>query len=119
MQGSLLVMCIMWKIRQRRLEIDDFGYPLNNDDDDTHQRNGYTYDDEVPGLVLGDEDPIAVQVALANALESAVESNVLSNGVQAVEEIPITTENTPLLQPTAEAAKPAGWFSVFGRRKEQ
>lgn len=25
MQGSLLVLCILWKIRQRRLGIDDFG----------------------------------------------------------------------------------------------
>jgi len=28
MQGSLLTMCIFWKIRQRRLGIDDFGNPL-------------------------------------------------------------------------------------------
>jgi len=29
MQGSLLVMCICWKVRQRRLDIDDFGRPLH------------------------------------------------------------------------------------------
>lgn len=28
MQGILLVMCFAWKIRQRRLGIDDFGRPL-------------------------------------------------------------------------------------------
>ncbi|KIJ99061.1 hypothetical protein K443DRAFT_8657 [Laccaria amethystina LaAM-08-1] len=28
MQGTLLTMCIFWKIRQRRLGIDDFGNPL-------------------------------------------------------------------------------------------
>ena len=27
MQGSLLTMCIFWKIRQRKLGIDDFGNP--------------------------------------------------------------------------------------------
>jgi len=30
MQGILLFMCICWKIRQRRLRIDDFGHPLRN-----------------------------------------------------------------------------------------
>jgi uncharacterized protein with PQ loop repeat len=30
MQGSLLVMCICWKIRQKRLDIDDFGRPLHS-----------------------------------------------------------------------------------------
>ncbi|KAI6041581.1 hypothetical protein EDC04DRAFT_2893057 [Pisolithus marmoratus] len=29
MQSCLLLMCIMWKIRQRRLHIDDFGRPLS------------------------------------------------------------------------------------------
>jgi hypothetical protein len=30
MQGVLLLMCICWKVRQRRLRIDDFGRPLRN-----------------------------------------------------------------------------------------
>jgi hypothetical protein len=39
MQASLLCMCIAWKFRQRRLQIDDFGRPLDKtnstDDVDT------------------------------------------------------------------------------------
>ena len=31
MQGMLLIVCIAWKIRQRRLNIDDFGHPLYAD----------------------------------------------------------------------------------------
>jgi hypothetical protein len=31
MQGSLLVMCICWKVRQKRLDIDDFGRPLHSE----------------------------------------------------------------------------------------
>ncbi|GJJ14587.1 hypothetical protein Clacol_008853 [Clathrus columnatus] len=31
MQGSLLVMCLIWKTRQARLGIDDFGNPLGPD----------------------------------------------------------------------------------------
>ena len=30
MQGILLFMCICWKVRQRKLRIDDFGHPLRN-----------------------------------------------------------------------------------------
>jgi len=30
MQGVLLVMCLCWKVRQRRLGIDDFGHPLTD-----------------------------------------------------------------------------------------
>lgn len=30
MQSALLVMCIAWKFRQRRLKIDDFGYSLDS-----------------------------------------------------------------------------------------
>lgn len=30
MQGVLLVMCLWWKVRQRRLYIDDFGHPLTD-----------------------------------------------------------------------------------------
>jgi hypothetical protein len=30
MQAALLAMCIAWKLRQRRLKIDDFGYPLDS-----------------------------------------------------------------------------------------
>ena len=30
MQGILLVMCLCWKVRQRKLRIDDFGHPLRN-----------------------------------------------------------------------------------------
>jgi hypothetical protein len=30
MQGILLVMCITWKLRQRKLKLDDFGQPLSS-----------------------------------------------------------------------------------------
>ena len=30
MQGILLVMCLCWKVRQRKLRIDDFGHPLRD-----------------------------------------------------------------------------------------
>lgn len=37
MQASLLAMCIVWKLRQRRLNIDDFGHPLDGSNDLTDE----------------------------------------------------------------------------------
>jgi hypothetical protein len=37
MQGSLLVMCLVWKSRQRSLGIDDFGKPLLKSPSDPHE----------------------------------------------------------------------------------
>jgi len=34
MQCILLIMCIAWKFRQRRLGIDDFGHPIDTQHDD-------------------------------------------------------------------------------------
>ena len=33
MQVTLLVMCFVWKRRQHKLGIDDFGHPLHDDDE--------------------------------------------------------------------------------------
>lgn len=108
MQGTLLVMCLVWKVRQRRLGVDDFGEPLY-----TYTNPGASgFDDEVPGLVITDEDPhpVAVRVALANALESAVEEDVRSNGLQRIESLPIE-ETTPLLRKSKSPERQStGWF---------
>jgi hypothetical protein len=44
MQGVLLVMCLCWKVRQRRLRIDDFGQPLR--------------DSPLPALPLDDDESV-------------------------------------------------------------
>lgn len=36
MQGSLLIMCLCWKVRQGKLDIDDFGRPRHSDHTDAH-----------------------------------------------------------------------------------
>ena len=130
MQCVLLVLCICWKFRQHRLQIDDFGNPLPSNPlyesvestpaqgrsrlpDSSLVASHPAADVDLPGLVV-DSDPEteddaeatkkrAMKVALANALESAVGSDVRSDGVQAAAEIPIdvdeagTEERTPLL----------------------
>ncbi|PBK76096.1 hypothetical protein ARMSODRAFT_950480 [Armillaria solidipes] len=116
MQGTLLILCIMFKIRQRRLHIDDFGEPL------TPLQQYSPLPDEMPGLVIGEgEDEVAVRVALASELESAVETDVRSAGVRPVLEIavrPRSGEREPLLgertAKSTEDGKSGGWFS-WGR----
>lgn len=125
MQGTLLVMCICWKFRQRKLGLDDFGNSLVDDplsgsylSTTSSIANSIRHpaaDVDVPGLVVEDEDAAATRVALANALESAVEGDVRSGGVREVREIPIhqDDENTPLLN-TGKSGKqppaPRRWF---------
>lgn len=80
-------------------------------------------DVDVPGLVVDDEDAAAVRVALADALELAVEEDVRSGGVREVREIPISEhdirETTPLIRNgknhDEESAGKGGnrWFGWF------
>ncbi|KAG6874948.1 hypothetical protein C0992_005850 [Termitomyces sp. T32_za158] len=112
MQGSLLAMCIVFHLRQRRLGLDEFGNPLpghattdidNSALDPTIVERG-DEDVDVPGLVTTEEeDPRVVGVALARALESATGSNIRIHVVP--------SEETPLLGKNKEK----GWFSWFRR----
>lgn len=52
MQGSLLVMCIAWKLRQGKLGIDDFGKPLGNNVDFVSSPEGI----EIMGEEVGEEE---------------------------------------------------------------
>lgn len=109
MQGSLLIMCIIWTFRQRRLGIDDFGNPVSLPAYSTSPSDdGYV----VPGLVVGEEDPAVIRVALAAALESAAESDVRNGSIRDAHELPIS-EETPLLNPT-HASNKGGWLRWIG-----
>jgi hypothetical protein len=113
MQGSLLIMCIFWKYRQRRLGIDDFGNPLDLELD----REAELPCSVIPGLV-GEENPATVSVALADALESAAETDVRSEGVLEVGDEAVS-EATPLLGSDSRDSKiternvGVGWLSWF------
>jgi len=113
MQCTLLVMCITWKFRQRRLGIDDFGNPLPDHHGYRPSSSPGVYSEEVPGLVISeDDDPAAVSRALAAALESAVETDVRSHGAN---EIPSVDEETPLLSAPKDMHDKGGkgWFNWF------
>ncbi|KAF9474380.1 hypothetical protein BDN70DRAFT_915336 [Pholiota conissans] len=137
LQGCLLVMCLMWKIRQRKHQIDDFGNPLSPGSpppawSPRDEEIAEVYDPQsfierdaspVPGLVTTpSEDPIEVQVALANALETASEGNILSPSIRRSESATETDEDEPPLlrrrerpPPTEQDEQERGWSAWFGR----
>ncbi|KAF8647336.1 hypothetical protein AX16_006798 [Volvariella volvacea WC 439] len=104
MQGSLLMMCICWKIRQRRLGIDDFGNvvetgPLIIISSPTTDGNGTPANNE------GRRD-----------LDSAARAVALGS-VPPLVEAPSASETTPLLvgrggeqRDTANTSEFSGWF---------
>lgn len=114
MQGGLLIMCILWTFRQRRLGIDEFGnpLPLSQSTSDLTTDAG---DGGVPGLVADeDDDPAKMRVALEAALESAVGADVRDEHV--VEEE--VGEDTPLLVPTSSSKQAhggGGWLGWLTR----
>ena len=69
MQAMLLVMCIFWKLRQRRLGIDDFGHPLeptivptngadDAEDEDDGERRPQVPDEEIVRAMMGEDTPL-------------------------------------------------------------
>ena len=113
MQGSLLVMCILWTFRQRRLGIDEFGNPLPppSASSDSVTEVG---DAGVPGLVAQeDEDPVKMRVVLEAALENAVEGDVREREVEQD-----VGEETPLLGSASspkEVGGGGGWLGWLTR----
>ncbi|KAJ7717372.1 hypothetical protein DFH07DRAFT_907330 [Mycena maculata] len=122
MQFTLLSLCLAWKLRQRRLRVDDFGMPLPVSDAgasasrvrDAEARERTEVEEEegeeeegVPGLVLSaEEDAGAVRKALESALGEAVAADVREGAVE-------VSEATPLL-PRGDARGKgkarAGWW---------
>ncbi|KAF8523648.1 hypothetical protein JB92DRAFT_2704554 [Gautieria morchelliformis] len=63
MQGSLLVMCLLWKARQARLRIDDFGNKIGPDVPTVTVTNGDPdfLEQEVEGVDAGEHTPLLRQ----------------------------------------------------------
>ncbi|TFY54462.1 hypothetical protein EVJ58_g8851 [Rhodofomes roseus] len=79
MQGSLLVMCIIWRARQHRLHIDDFGHPL----DIPASSDSHT------DVSRGPEEGVSVQIAVEDAVESDVRADADEHHEGASEETPL------------------------------
>lgn len=106
MQAILLVMCFIWKARQRRLGIDDFGHPLNP-----------TALDAPAPMIRGADGGETVEDAVEEAIEEDVPG--AGNGQAPDEEsgrVPVG-EETPLLKggSAREEGKGKGWLSWLRR----
>jgi hypothetical protein len=118
MQGALLVLCILYKLRQRRLSVDDFGTPLHpgaNEIEETPASAPALPDTGVP-LTAGPETP---GVAIADALGAAVERDVRTPGViraQSVQPIPVVAEESAPLLANPEHQGGKGWLAKLTGR---
>ncbi|GBE83663.1 hypothetical protein BKA93DRAFT_816135 [Sparassis latifolia] len=81
LQGALLIMCICWRVRQRRLGIDDFGNPLASLDTDSPA-----------DVTRGPDGGMPLEVAV----DVAVEADLRDDLVEAVA-VEGASEMTPLL----------------------
>lgn len=101
MQGILLVMCIVFRIRQHKHGLDDFGHPLAG------------ADVAVPSSPAS-QTPSPVETAVGDAVDSDVRSE---HGVDVVSgERAAVGEETPLLaQPSGGQRKEGGILSWFKR----
>jgi len=102
MQSILLIMCLFWRRRQHKLQIDDFGTPLPADSPESPIpiRRGTQLDRE--GL------------SVAEAVGTAVESDMrVQHGVE--HEIEVPQEQTPLLGASQKTEEKRGfWGRLFG-----
>ncbi|KAI0060536.1 hypothetical protein BV25DRAFT_1858796 [Artomyces pyxidatus] len=67
MQAILLAMCLSWKVRQRKLHIDDFGHPLPSSNPSS------------PQITRGPDEDVPVE----EAVEVAVEEDLVVDGERA------------------------------------
>jgi len=121
MQAILLIMCIAWKLRQRRLHIDDFGHPIPLNADDP----------SAPLLVAG-----VAGLPVSNAVGQAMQDEVYEDEDGMQEQVPdieivraMLGEDTPLLKggkrrkgtvgsASSSGSKGKGWFKAIRRASD-
>ena len=95
LQGCLLIMCITWKIRQRKLGIDDFGKRVGPD------FPPLSWSEPLGTGADPAESPTVIWATQASAVEASVE----------------TDEQTALLAERNGGPKhKTSWYKRFGRR---
>ncbi|EIN14437.1 hypothetical protein PUNSTDRAFT_80797 [Punctularia strigosozonata HHB-11173 SS5] len=97
MQGSLLIMCILWKIRQRKLQIDDFGHSI------TPSSSGAPEEYVPVPVAQGPQEGGSIHEAVEYAVEEDIRAYREDHG---------TGEATPLLhsQGDQKKAKLTSWL---------
>ncbi|KAG8956929.1 hypothetical protein FRC03_010697 [Tulasnella sp. 419] len=84
LQGSLLIMCLFWKARQKRLHIDDFGNPLPDPEDGRQNESDHSEVEHERPLRLGQggtiELPASEQEVVREEVTEAIETTPLLRG---------------------------------------
>ncbi|KAF7792191.1 hypothetical protein EIP86_003223 [Pleurotus ostreatoroseus] len=88
LQGILLVMCLLWSARQRKLGIDDFGNPI-------HPETSPAVEESPIPVTQGPEDGVPVEHAVDTAVRTDVRDE---NGVEVLNNHDLAGEDTPLLK---------------------
>lgn len=113
MQGSLLIMCIFWKVRQHRLGVDDFGNPLPDAPSDAHFQHHTPHPSHSPN------ESVAEPIYSAPALGAGVEQAPEGQQDAVADAVRDALETTPLLPSTPGGRKEAGgrkgFLGLFGR----
>lgn len=117
MQGLLLVMCLFWKVRQRRLGVDDFGNPLPDAPSGSHFQH-HTPSDSSPSHLHHRSSPEEPLYA-AETVGAGTEQGEVGQQEAVTDAVRDAMETTPLLPPTP-APKPKdsgkkGFFGLLGR----
>ncbi|KJA29666.1 hypothetical protein HYPSUDRAFT_81319 [Hypholoma sublateritium FD-334 SS-4] len=99
LQGILLAMCIVWKIRQRRLRVDDFGRPMDP--------QPYVLDEPASVISAPDDYPIIVREDTARSVDEPV--------AEEDEETPLLRRRERAAHAQGEAEAERGWSAWFGR----
>ncbi|EKM56784.1 uncharacterized protein PHACADRAFT_141718 [Phanerochaete carnosa HHB-10118-sp] len=110
LQGILLVMCLCWTVRQKRLGIDDFGNLISGAST-TADRNPQLQDSPIP-VTQGPAGDILVQEAVNEAVHSDVRT-------PSPEPAPRDSahEETPLLKKDSPEDTSRTWFSWLAPRR--
>ena len=112
MQGILLVMCIIFRARQHKHGLDDFGRPLASS---TAAQGEDSYTSSSASVRT--PPPVLVEAALGDAVQSDVRSE---HGVDVVEgESTAVSEETPLLAKqngSQTGQRERGFLAWFRRR---
>ncbi|KAI8972398.1 hypothetical protein BD414DRAFT_469382 [Trametes punicea] len=112
MQGILLVMCILFRTRQHKLGLDDFGRPLNKASSPTDPSNISSSEEE--------GTPSPVEAAVGDAVQSDVRSEHGVDVAEGEREVVGTVgEETPLLPKAECCCRDAGGSSLHAVQWEE
>ncbi|KAG8971164.1 hypothetical protein FRC05_011448 [Tulasnella sp. 425] len=109
LQATLLTMCLIWKARQKRLGIDDFGNPLPDAPSGSHFQHHTPPSNQIPDYGSNGQPPIYSAPTVGAGTEVAEEQETVVAVTRAVEDAMETTPLLPGQQSSSEETQKQGW----------